>query len=376
MLIFNKINEYLSKKKRQTGDNGNPNNFELLIKTKVLEIYTRKNKNLNLEDLNYEMLFGDLELMKEAIKEINDVHYGKEKEKLMITIKKNRKELIAFEKRHYERWQKALDLYEMMIQFSIELGEKQKRRLGEKNEYITDAKYVALLKIHSRSILIGREILVLLKAGYIDGAHARWRSMHELAVISLFLLNNETIVSERYLNHSYIRRAFESKDFNEYSSKTGYAPHTEEELKDFEDTREKLEEKYGNDYDYTGGFGWIPTSITKNRNFKQLEKLSGIDHLRPYYNWSSNQVHGGAHGFEYLGVPESERNNILFIGPSNHGVTDPIHSASLSLLHTTMAFLSSEKYLELAKDIDLLGRFAHEVGNKALEVTNEFEKVD
>lgn len=194
----------------------------------------------------------------------------------------------------------------MMIQFSIELGEKQKRRLREKNEYITDAKYVALLKIHARSILIAREILVLLKTGYIDGAHVRWRSMHELAVISLFLLNNETIVSERYLNHSYIRRAFESKDFNEYSSKTGYAPYTEEELEDFEETRKKLEEKYGNDYNYTGGFGWIPTSITKNRNFKQLEKLSGIDHLRPYYNWSSNQVHGGAHGFEYLGVPESE----------------------------------------------------------------------
>lgn len=100
MLIFNKINEYLSKKKRQTGENGNPNNFESLLKTKVLEIYTRKNKNLNLEDLNYEMLFRDLELMKEAIKEINDVYYGKEKEKLMITIKKIRKELIAFEKRH------------------------------------------------------------------------------------------------------------------------------------------------------------------------------------------------------------------------------------------------------------------------------------
>lgn len=178
------------------------------------------------------------------------------------------------------------------------------------------------------------------------------------------------------MNHSYIRRAFESKDFNEYSSKTGYASYTDEELKRLWRNKEKLEGKYGNDYNYTGGFGWIPTSITKNRNFKQLEKLSGIDHLRPYYNWSSNQVHGGAHGFEDLGVPESERTKIVFIGPSNHGVTDPIHSAALSLLHTTMAFLSSEKYPEFAKDIDLLGRFADEVGNTALEVTDEFEKED
>ena len=262
----------------------------------------------------------------------------------------------------------------MMIQFSIELGENQKKRLGEKNKVITDAKHVALIKIHARSILIAREILVLLKAGYIDGAHARWRSMHELGVISLFLLENGISVSERYLDHRYIRQAFESKDFNDYSDKTGYPPYTDEELQNFEKIRSDLVNKYGNDYTYQNGFGWIPTSITKNRNFRELEKLSGIDHLRPYYNWSTNQVHGGAHGFTFLGVPEVERENILFIGPSNYGLTDPIHSAALSLMHTTMSLLSSEKYPDFMKDLDLLFRFADEIGDTALEITNEFEK--
>jgi hypothetical protein len=37
---------------------------------------------------------------------------------------------------------------------------------------------------------IFNEILVLLKSGYADGANSRWRSLHELAVISFFLLDN------------------------------------------------------------------------------------------------------------------------------------------------------------------------------------------
>lgn len=376
ILEFDKITEYLIKKEEQLGGISNLDDFGSLLQTRILEVYIEKNKNLKFSDLDPKNIVPDHELIKELIKEINDSDYGEEKEKLMKTIEQDRDELKDFEKRHYERWQKSLDVFEMMIQFSKQLGEKHMQRLGGISKVITGAKYVALLRLHSRSIMIAKEILVLLKSGYIDGAHARWATMHQLGVISLFLLENESIVSERYLDHSYIRRALESKDFNKYSSKTGYPPYTEDELRNFEEKTKQLVIKYGNDYDYTRGFGWIPTSITKKRNFRELEKLSKIDHLRPYFNWATNQVLGGAHAFDYLGVPESERNNTVFIGPSNHGVTDPIHSAALSLIHTTMAFLSSEKYPELAKDIDLLGRFADEVGNKAIEVTNEFENED
>ena len=102
--------------------------------------------------------------------------------------------------------------------------------------------------------------------------------------------------------------------------------------------------------------------------------MSGIDHLRPYYNWSSNQVHGGSHGFNFLGVPKADQEKILFIGPSNYGVTDPIQSAALSLMHTTMSLLSSIKYSEVVKELDILGRFSYEVGDTALEITMEFEQ--
>lgn len=304
---------------------------------------------------------------------INTKLYEKEKSRLLLKIQQNRCDIAEFEKRLYERWKTALDLYETMIEFSIELGEKQKIRFSNKDGLITNLKYIALLKVHSRSILIAKEILVLLKSGFVDGAHARWRTMHELGVISFFLQSQEEYVSKRFLDHGYMRMVRETKDFNNYSNQTGYDKYTEEELAIFEKNRKKLIDKHGKDFD-NSAWGWIPTSIMKDRNFRTLEKYSKIDHLRPYYNWSSNAIHGGANAFDYLGIPKSEQNKILFIGPSNVGLTDPLHSAALSLMHTTINLLYSKKSTELIRDIDLLRKFSDDIGDRALEVTNKFEK--
>ena len=55
-------------------------------------------------------------------------------------------------------------------------------------------------------------------------------------------------------------------------------------------------------------------------------------------------MHGGSPGFDYLGVPENEQGEFLFIGPSDYGLTDPIHSMALSLMHTTLNVLLLKKY--------------------------------
>ena len=78
------------------------------------------------------------ELVEHAAKLINTEIYEKERSRLLLKIQKNRCETLEFEKRLYERWQTALDLYEMMIDFSIELGEKQKNRFPNKDGLITN----------------------------------------------------------------------------------------------------------------------------------------------------------------------------------------------------------------------------------------------
>ncbi|HET9773621.1 MAG TPA: DUF5677 domain-containing protein, partial [Nitrososphaeraceae archaeon] len=280
------------------------NDYENLLITKAIELAIERNNITKFNDLlDLEFILNDnSNLLESATNLINTKLYEKEKSRLLLKIQQNRCDIAEFEKRLYERWKTALDLYEMMIEFSIELGEKQKSRFPNKDGLITNLKYIALLKIHSRSILIAKEILILLSAGFVDGAHARWRTLHELAVISFFLQSNEEYVSSRYLDHGYMRMIKETKDFNTYSDKTGYEKYTEKELKLFEKKKQDLVNKYGKDFDGSD-WNWIPISIIKNRNFRELEKYTKIDHLRPYCNRSSNSVHGGANAFDYLGIP-------------------------------------------------------------------------
>lgn len=353
------------------------NDYKICLMTKVIELGIEKNKISKLNDLLYleSILKDNNDLVEHAAKLINAELYEKEKSRLLLKIQKNRCEILEFEKRLYERWQTALDLYEMMIDFSIELGEKQKNRFPNKDGLITNLKHIALLKIHSRSILISKEVLVLLKSGFVDGAqaHARWRTFHELAVISFFLQSNEEYVSERYLDHSYMRMIKGTKDFNTYSDRTDYEKYTENELKLFERKKQDLIKKHGKDFDACD-LGWIPISLIKNRKFVELEKYTKIDHLRPYYNWSSSAIHGGANAFDYLGIPQHIKNKLFFIGPSNFGLTDPIHGAALSLLHTTVNLLEVKDYSEKSKDMNLLLRFSDDVGEKALEISTKYEE--
>lgn len=57
----------------------------------------------------------------------------------------------------------------------------------------------ALNRLFSRAYEIVGEILVLIRSGYADGALARWRSLHEVCVIAIFLSKRTDKCAEMYL---------------------------------------------------------------------------------------------------------------------------------------------------------------------------------
>ncbi|NJM53745.1 MAG: hypothetical protein HC846_10380 [Blastocatellia bacterium] len=64
--------------------------------------------------------------------------------------------------------------------------------------------FEVLLSLYARACLVSSEILVLLKAGFPDGSHARWRTLHEIAVVAMFIEKHGKEVAERYLLHEYV----------------------------------------------------------------------------------------------------------------------------------------------------------------------------
>ena len=105
-------------------------------------------------------------------------------------------------------WGRPLTMLEVLIEISDEARIELKRVLTpdiQKNEHSIRA----LFLLHARGRLVSSEILHLLRAGYANGAYARWRTLYETAIIARFLIDQKWITSreelaERYLYHQNI----------------------------------------------------------------------------------------------------------------------------------------------------------------------------
>ncbi len=336
------------------------------------------------------------ETLKKYIDEKGHLPFGKKLDQLMKVVvknclpdvsqilaeslKKNSKEMLKdqrkcaeeFEKRLYTRWKEPLDLLECLIRVSSESGEEHVHKLGKTTDETNDDKRTALRAIHARSLHISNEILALLKSGFADGAIARWRSLHELAAISFFLLQNNNEVSRRYLEHEAVKSFKDAKDYREYYKKLGCLPIDRRSFNKLKKEKEKLCIKYGDRFQ--DDYGWIPKATLPNRNFRELEKHVKLDRLRPFYNLSCNAVHGSSKGFYRLGLSENLQDELLLVGPSIYGLADPIQNVSISLRHVSVCLLSMETGLGSIVQMQIMDYFVQEICPIADEVQKQIEK--
>ena len=275
---------------------------------------------------------------------------------------------IGFQSRLYTRWKEPLDLLELLINSSIEIGEHFRTHLnGKKN-----IKHPVLIKIHARSIQVASEIFALLKSGYADGANGRWRTLYELTGIFLILQKNPDFLSEKYLEHRIVRANKEVEDLERHYSELGYRSIPIVRFQKIKNEYLNLKSKYG--IDIKNDYGWIPKSILKDSNFKALTKVVGIDHYLPYYNMSLNASHGGAAGFYRFGLTHNTQDKILLAGASEYGLADPIQNTSYCLKLMDVVLLSLNSSYENMIQIELLNKFFGKIGEIAVNVHKNLEQ--
>lgn len=276
-----------------------------------------------------------------------------------------------YDRRRYERWNVPIDLLECLIRVSFESGASHREKLLTNPACKSyPYKLEAIVKIHARAVQIANEILVLLKTGYPDGANARWRSIHELAVISFFLKDSPDEVSQRYLEHESIRIYKDGQDYKTYCKKLGYSPLGRQTHAKLAHIKRKLCAKYKDRFQ--DEYGWIPSSILHTRNFRELEKHVKLDSLHPFYNLSCSAVHGGSRGFYRLGL--MKQNVVLHVGPSNYGLADPLQNAASSLGHVTVCLLNLEPDFDSLTQMQILRKYIIDITEHAVKVQKEIEK--
>ena len=269
---------------------------------------------------------------------------------------------VEFIERNVCRWKEGFDLLELQIEIAIEAGESFNDRLRPQAALDGDLLFDLLVRLHAKGCLISKEILMLLKNGYADGAHARWRALHELSVTARFLTTHGKDAAQRYVDHEFVEAYKGALQLNKYESRLNVSGFSREELGQLKSQYDAAIELYGKDFGKP--YGWAATFLrTGNQTFFDLEEAVGLDHWRPYFKWASQNIHANVKAIRNsLGLSEAVR-DMLQVGPSNSGMTDPAHSTSISLSQLTCTLLFSAPNLDGIVLTKILLLLSDEIGD-------------
>lgn len=267
----------------------------------------------------------------------------------------------GFHRRLLERYSTGFDLFVMLLTLSHELGQeinqaaRQQWPIGPQSRLVE-----ALTRLHARACQIGYEIAALLRGGFSDGAMARWRTLHEVAVVFQFIARHGADTATRYLAHDAIDSRKGARIYNAMAARNGEKPFSASELADIEREADAAIVKYGPDF--ASEYGWSAHALNiRKPNFSEIERGVKLDHLRPFYKFASQNVHANPKGVLYrLGLLGDL--SLLASGPSNVGLTDPAQHAALSIAQITAALANLSPSLETASVVAVLNEFPAEIG--------------
>ncbi len=234
--------------------------------------------------------------------------------------------------------------------------------------YEDHQKLDTLISNHVRACQISNEIKILIANGYADGAFARWRTLHEICVVFLYLYDSSYEIIEMYNDYAVIEGYRKAKSYNQCADFFGWELLSDEELNQLYINKEEVISKYGKDFQKS--YGWTMNSLPNGkRNFKELEKLVAKDNLRAVYTWSNESIHAGVSGINMKLSLRSEEQNKFLTGPNDYGFLDPVQYATASLYEMSSVLLGMEDSILNKVLVELLVFFQN-------EIVKEFDKIE
>ena len=287
-------------------------------------------------------------------------------------LKEKREYQLQFEERLKNHWQKPLELLDLFISLATEAGDEFNKAFRDDATRSNDAVFRALTLLHARACQVASATLVLLRSGYADDAHARWRALHEMSVVSHFISEKGQDIAERYLLHDTVQRYKLALKHREYRERLNEQPISQEEFDELKAEHDKLVERFGRSFKEE--YGWAASALEKGRpTIGDIEESVGLEHWRPYYRMASANVHANAHGVYYRLGASPLTNEVLLAGPSVFGLADPGDSTAISLGQVTTVLLTTEPILDGIVISKILMILVEEVGEAFLQAHRELE---
>lgn len=273
-----------------------------------------------------------------------------------------------FVARNISRWAETFDLLETLIVICTDSGAEFNSSYRPQAASEDDLVFDLVVRHHARGCHIANEILCLLKNGFSDAAHARWRALHEVAATAMFIAKHGKECAERFYYHEVVDSYNGMVEHKKYEHRLQAKGPTAEEVAECKVQFDLLIKKYGKKY--ADNYGWA-SYLFPNHNkvgFGAIEKDVQLEHMRPYYKWASQNVHTGSKAMRNrLALSETDE-DILLVGQSDSGMTDPAHATAISLTQITATLLFLKPTIDHVIILEIIKDYSNEVGNTFLKI--------
>jgi hypothetical protein len=269
------------------------------------------------------------------------------------------------------RWCKAFNPLEMLLCISSEFGADMNvslRSVPSSNPFKIDV----LTRLYARASQVSSEIISLLRCGFADGAMARWRTLHEIVVVSMFIADSDEVLAERYMLHEAVESFRAAKEYQIYCTRIGDEPIDPREIHDLESYNASLVARFG--IAFRENYGWASERLggLRSPKFADIERVVQVDYLRPFYRMASHNVHANPKGaFFKLGL--LNETDLLLAGPSTFGLADPGQATALSLVQAATNLLSLDTTLDGVVLLKIMMALSVEIGEMFVAIQKELE---
>ncbi len=215
----------------------------------------------------------------------------------------------------------------------------------------------ALLLLQSATTLTLREISELLRAGYLSGAAARWRALHETAVTAVVVAEGGPSIARRYIDHGVTTQLLRLEAF--YQQPHPDAPPAAERAERMQLVADLIAKHTipGETVSFRRPYAWatpvMPARAKDGKhlepNFTRLEAVAGqIDMRLLVQHGAHGHVHNDAGAVRTAVLKDG---NLLLAGPRS----DEVQTVAIPALRTIVV-AAAATHLGFEPQLDEFGR--------------------
>jgi hypothetical protein len=262
----------------------------------------------------------------------------------------------GFRKRLEKRWGSALGSLRMLLTISREIGRDTTQSKSFPRSHLRNV----LTRLHVRACQVTAEIITLLENGYADGAMARWRTLHEITIVTVLMKDHGEPLAERYIAHQAVEAKSGKDQYAQCYAQLGYEPIDHETSEKIDSAYEQAIATYGKEF--SAPYGWAAGYVSKGARqlgLGDLESAAGRSGLASHYKLASYNVHAGPHAlFFRLGLMGEPK---LLAGASNAGLTEPGQNTAVSLSLISVLLLNDNPNLDDIMTMKLLQMISRKI---------------